>query len=61
VTNTALALESLARFQVLVAATYSGAFHPTAEGHAAIADSVAERARAVLKKYGQQSAAAVQP
>lgn len=61
VTNTALALESLARFQVLVAATYSGAFHPTAEGHAAIADSVAERARAVLRKYGQQSEAAVAP
>jgi hypothetical protein len=37
--------------QLLLAATYSGAFHPTAEGHAAIADSVADRARAVLDKY----------
>ncbi len=37
--------------QLLLAATYSGAFHPTAEGHAAIADSVVERARHVLDKY----------
>ena len=59
VATRALAFQSLARFQVLLAATYSGAFHPTAEGHAAIADSVAERARAVLKKYGQQSTAAL--
>ncbi len=61
VATRALAFQSLARFQVLLAATYSGAFHPTAEGHAAIADSVAERARAVLKKYGQQSTAALKP
>ena len=58
VATRALAFQSLARFQVLLAATYSGAFHPTAEGHAAIADAVADRARAVLKNYGQQSAAA---
>jgi hypothetical protein len=57
----ALAFQSLARLQVLLAATYSGAFHPTAEGHAAIADAVAERARDVLKKYGQQSTAALAP
>jgi len=37
--------------QVMLAATYSGAFHPTAEGHAAIADSVAATARRVLEKY----------
>ena len=48
-----LKLQTLSWFQLLLAATYSGAFHPTAEGHAAIADSVAERARAVLAKYGQ--------
>ena len=48
-----LKLQSFSWFQLLLAATYSGAFHPTAEGHAAIADSVAERARAVLAKYGQ--------
>ncbi len=47
----ALKLESLSWFQVLVASTYSGAFHPTAEGHAAIADSVVERARAIVEKY----------
>ncbi len=47
----ALNFESLSWFQVLIASTYSGAFHPTAEGHAAIADSVVERARAVLEKY----------
>ena len=48
-----LKFESLARFQLLLASTYSGAFHPTAEGHAAIADAVAEKARIVLQKYGQ--------
>lgn len=46
-------LDSLAWFQLLLASTYSGSFHPTAEGHAAIADAVAEKARAVLQKYGQ--------
>ncbi len=53
-----LKLQSFSWFQVLLAATYSGAFHPTAEGHAAIADAVVERARAVLVRHGQQSAAA---
>lgn len=51
----ALKLESLSWFQLLLASTYSGAFHPTAEGHAAIADSVAEKAREVLRKYKQES------
>jgi hypothetical protein len=37
--------------QLLLAATYSGAFHPTAEGQAAIADSVLEQARSVLARY----------
>jgi len=37
--------------QLLLAATYSGAFHPTAEGHAAIADEVVRQARQVLAKY----------
>ncbi len=44
--------ETLKWTQLLLAATYSGAFHPTAEGQAAIADAVAERARAVLARYG---------
>jgi hypothetical protein len=39
--------------QLLLASTYSGAFHPTAEGHAAIADAVVAEARGVLAKYGQ--------
>lgn len=50
-----LKLGSLEWFQLLLASTYSGAFHPTAEGHAAIADGVAEKARTVLTKYGQTS------
>lgn len=38
-------------FQLVLASTYSGAFHPTAEGQAAIADAVVEKARRVLAKY----------
>lgn len=48
-----LKLHGLSWFQLLLASTYSGAFHPTAEGHAAIADAVADKARIVLNKYGQ--------
>lgn len=51
-----LKFETLQWFQLLLASTYSGAFHPTAEGHAAIADAVAEKSRIVLGKYGQGSA-----
>jgi hypothetical protein len=47
-----LKIEPFAPFQLLLASTYSGAFHPTAEGQAAIADAVVEKARAVLAKYG---------
>ena len=36
---------------LLLASVYSGAFHPTAEGQAAIADAVVEKARGVLAKY----------
>ncbi len=43
----------LAWFQVVLAATYGGAFHPTAEGQAVIADALADKARKVLAKYGQ--------
>ncbi len=53
-----LKLQSFSWFQVLLAATYSGAFHPSAEGHAAIADAVVDQARAVLARHGQTSAAA---
>ena len=48
-----LKIEPFAPFQLVLAATYSGAFHPTAEGEAAIADAVVSKARAVLAKYGQ--------
>ena len=47
-----LKIEPFAPFQLVLAATYSGAFHPTAEGQAAIADAVVSKARAVLAKYG---------
>jgi hypothetical protein len=50
-----LKLESVSFIQLLLASTYSGAFHPTAEGHAAIADAVVERSRAILAKYKQGS------
>ncbi len=41
--------------QLLLASTYSGSFHPTAEGHAAIADSVAAKARDVIEKYQRRA------
>jgi hypothetical protein len=56
-----LKLEKLSWFQILLASTYSGAFHPTAEGHAVIADTVADQARAVLARHGQQSNTAEAP
>ncbi len=46
-----LNLDTLSPFQLTLAATYSGAFHPTAEGHAAIADAVVRRSRKVLDRY----------
>jgi hypothetical protein len=51
-----LQVKTLAWFQLVLASTYSGAFHPTAEGQAAIADAVADEARRVLAKYDQFSA-----
>lgn len=48
-----LKFQPWAPFQLVLASTYSGAFHPTAEGQAAIADAVTDKARAVLSKYGQ--------
>jgi hypothetical protein len=46
-----LQTQSLSWFQLLLASTYSGAFHPTAEGHAAIADALVLKARGVIEKY----------
>lgn len=40
-----------APINLILASTYSGAFHPTAEGQAAMADAVVDKARAVLNKY----------
>lgn len=51
----ALKLKSLSYFQLVLAATYSGAFHPTAEGQAAIADALVEQSRAVLARHGESS------
>ena len=44
--------------QLLLASVYSGAFHPSAEGQAAIADAVVEQARAVLAKYEKRASKA---
>ena len=51
----ALPANTLSWFQVLLASLYSGAFHPTAEGQAAIADSVVVEARRVLAKYDRRA------
>jgi lysophospholipase L1-like esterase len=47
--------------QLLLASVYSGAFHPTAEGQAAIADAVVDKARGVLAKYDARRRAADPP
>jgi hypothetical protein len=46
-----LKFQTFSWFQILLASTYSGAFHPTAEGQAAMADAVVVQARRVLAKY----------
>lgn len=51
----ALKLDAVSFVQVMLAATYSGAFHPTAEGHAAIADATAQKARRILDKYARRN------
>ncbi len=40
-------------FQVFLASTYGGAFHPTAEGQARIADEVVDAARTILDRATQ--------
>lgn len=57
----ALKFDQLSWFQLILASTYSGAFHPTAEGHAAMADALVEKSRAVLEKYGQNDAPSSRP
>jgi lysophospholipase L1-like esterase len=46
-----ISAQGYAWLQLLLASVYSGAFHPTAEGQAVIADAVVEKARVVLAKY----------
>lgn len=46
-----LQVQNLTWTQLLLASTYSGAFHPTAEGHAAMADAVVREARSVLERH----------
>jgi len=50
----ALPSKTLNWFQVLLASLYSGAFHPTAEGQAAIADAIMVEARRVLARYASR-------
>lgn len=49
--QSALKTHALSWVQLLLASIYSGAFHPTAEGQAAIADAVLAQARDVIAKY----------
>jgi hypothetical protein len=51
-------LQAIEWFQLVLASTYSGAFHPSSEGQAVIADAVLEKARAVLDKYERKKALA---
>ena len=53
----ALNTQGYAWVQLLLASVYSGAFHPSAEGQAAIADAVVEHARRVLGKYESRARA----
>lgn len=56
-----LKTKALSWVQLLLAATYSGAFHPTAEGQAAIADAVVDQSRKVLARYEARRAKAAAP
>jgi hypothetical protein len=53
--QTAMSMQGYGWVQLLLASVYSGAFHPTAEGQAAIADAVVAQARTVLLKYEERS------
>jgi hypothetical protein len=50
----AVPLKTMSWLQVLLASLYSGAFHPTAEGQAAIADAVLVEARRVLARHADR-------
>jgi hypothetical protein len=49
--QTALKSQALSWVQPLLASIYSGAFHPTAEGQAAMADAVLAQVRDVVARY----------
>jgi hypothetical protein len=51
VVKTVMRFQDWEYFQLVLASTYSGAFHPTSEGQAVIADATLARARQVLNKY----------
>jgi hypothetical protein len=53
----ALNTQGYAWVQLLLASVYSGSFHPSGEGQAAIADAVVEHARRVLTKYESRARA----
>jgi hypothetical protein len=57
----ALPTKTVNWFQVLLASLYSGAFHPTAEGQAAIADAVVVEARRILGRYADRGERAEGP
>jgi hypothetical protein len=46
-----LSQQGYAWVQLLLASVYSGAFHPSAEGQAVMADAVVGQARSVIAKY----------
>lgn len=50
-----LKFDTFSWFQLLLASTYSGAFHPTAEGQAAMADALVKTARPVLARYSSRN------
>jgi hypothetical protein len=54
----ALSKQGYGWVQLLLASVYSGAFHPSAEGQAAIADAVVAQARGVLAKYEKRASGA---
>jgi lysophospholipase L1-like esterase len=49
-----ISAQGYAWLQLLLASLYSGAFHPTAEGQAVMADAVVEKARPLLAKYASR-------
>jgi hypothetical protein len=51
IVKSVMQFQSWEYFQLVLASTYSGAFHPTSEGQAVMADATLARARTVLNRY----------